>query len=199
MTIWGESAGGSSVGFQLTAYNGRDDHLFRGAIMESGNPVYYHGFNGSIYYEPLYQSLLANVSCTQAPDTLECLRQVPYALLNAAFNGTLASVWAPMVDGDFIQKATSIQLAEGDFVHVPIISGANSDEGTAFSPQGVNTEQDFLNDLTSKWMAEQASMKSLILSVGQSQERRRAIYRYHWRRRSWQPTQTTRATTHRPT
>jgi len=147
----GESAGGSSVGFQLTAYNGRDDHLFRAAIMESGNPVFYRGFNGSAFYEPLYDALLANVSCTQAIDTLDCLRHVPFAGLNAALNNTNAGSWNPTVDGDFIQRATSIQLAEGDFVHVPIISGANSDEGTAFSPQGVNTEQDFLNDITCEY------------------------------------------------
>ena len=47
MTIWGESAGAASVGFHLTAYNGRDDKLFRGAIMESGNPVAYGALNGT--------------------------------------------------------------------------------------------------------------------------------------------------------
>jgi carboxylesterase type B len=36
VTIYGESAGGASVGFHLTAYSGRDDKLFRGAIMQSG-------------------------------------------------------------------------------------------------------------------------------------------------------------------
>jgi len=36
VTIFGESAGAASVGFHLTAYSGRDDKLFRGAIMQSG-------------------------------------------------------------------------------------------------------------------------------------------------------------------
>lgn len=36
VTIWGESAGGVSVGNHLLAYNGRNDGLFRGAISESG-------------------------------------------------------------------------------------------------------------------------------------------------------------------
>jgi carboxylesterase type B len=40
VTIWGESAGAFSVGFHLIAYGGRDDGLFRGAIAESGNPLY---------------------------------------------------------------------------------------------------------------------------------------------------------------
>lgn len=33
VTIWGESAGAASVGFHLTAFNGRDDKLFRAAVM----------------------------------------------------------------------------------------------------------------------------------------------------------------------
>jgi carboxylesterase type B len=33
VTIWGESAGAGSVGWHLTAYNGRDDGLFRGGIV----------------------------------------------------------------------------------------------------------------------------------------------------------------------
>lgn len=41
MTIQGESAGACSVGFHLTAYGGRDDKLFRAAIMESGNAVWF--------------------------------------------------------------------------------------------------------------------------------------------------------------
>jgi carboxylesterase type B len=40
VTIYGESAGGASVGFHLTAYSGRDDKLFRGAIMQSGTNLH---------------------------------------------------------------------------------------------------------------------------------------------------------------
>ena len=49
----------------------------------------------------------------------------------------------PVIDGDFIQKFTSLQLASGNFVHVPIIDGANTDEGTAFGPVGINTTAQF--------------------------------------------------------
>ena len=37
VTIAGESAGGSSVGYHLVAFNGNNDGLFRAAIMESGS------------------------------------------------------------------------------------------------------------------------------------------------------------------
>jgi carboxylesterase type B len=51
VTIWGESAGAASVGFHLTAFNGRDDKLFRAAIMESGNPIAYGPLNGTEYVQ----------------------------------------------------------------------------------------------------------------------------------------------------
>lgn len=53
--------------------------------------------------------------------------------------------WAPAVDGDFIEQYGSLSLAQGKFLHVPVIIGANSDEGAGFSPIGINTTQDFYN------------------------------------------------------
>ena len=47
------------------------------------------------------------------------------------------------MDGDFLQQYASRQLVNGQFVKVPIISGANTDEGTAFSSQGINNTDDF--------------------------------------------------------
>lgn len=149
VTIWGESAGAGSVGWHLTAYNGRDDGLFRAGIMESGNPVPYQSYRDGAFYQPLYDGLVANASCQNATDTLDCLRHVPFQTLNNLLNTTLSSRWQPIVDGDFIQRFGSIQLAEGAFVKVPIIDGANTDEGTAFGPKGINTTQDLINDATS--------------------------------------------------
>ena len=86
--------------------------------------------------------------CGNTLDTLECLRYAPYEKVNAFFNSTGGSGWNPIVDGDFIQRWGSLQLEDGDFVRVPIISGANTDEGTAFGPRGINSEADFATTLT---------------------------------------------------
>lgn len=135
-----------SVGFQLVAYGGRDDKLFRAAIMQSGSPVYYYNLNDSSALEPKYQSLLADTGCSD----LACLRSLPFEDLNDVLNQTKFITWVPAIDHDIIQGFTSTQLITGNFVKVPIISGTNTDEGTAFSPLGIDTEIDFINVLTCK-------------------------------------------------
>lgn len=39
VVVWGESAGAQSIAYHLFGYDGRDDGLFRGAILESGGPT----------------------------------------------------------------------------------------------------------------------------------------------------------------
>ena len=146
VAIWGESAGAYSVGAHLLAYGGRDDKLFRAAIMESGNPVNYVPYRDAGFYQPSYNLIVNHTGCRNQSDTLNCLRSVPYAKLNAVFNQTLFTGVTPfetVIDGDFIQKFGSIQLSNGDFVHVPIIDGANTDEGTSFGPVGIENATQF--------------------------------------------------------
>ncbi|GEM10738.1 hypothetical protein Rt10032_c12g4755 [Rhodotorula toruloides] len=51
-------------------------------------------------------------------------------------------VWNPIVDGEIISACPSDTLAKDDFVRVPMLIGANTDEGTAFSSKYINaTEQ----------------------------------------------------------
>jgi acetylcholinesterase len=151
VTIWGESAGAASVGFHLVAYNGRDDKLFRAGIMESGNPINYGATNGSDYYQPIYAALVEAGGCSNCSDSLDCLRKLPLFVLNNILNTTeFNSGWNPAFDGDFIARLGSEQLADGSFVRVPVISGAKTDEGTAFSPQGINNTADFVHYLNSE-------------------------------------------------
>lgn len=147
MTIFGESAGGLSVGMHLTAYGGRDDKVFRGAIMQSGNPINY----GTFRYNTSDLITASNaLGCGSASSKLDCLRGIDFTTLNSYINSTAGMTlrWSPIIDNDFIQGLTSVQLQKGEFVHVPIIDGANSDEGTAFGPKPMNTSQQFYNYLT---------------------------------------------------
>ncbi|CAI7575320.1 unnamed protein product [Penicillium pancosmium] len=150
VTIWGESAGGMSVGYHLTAYGGRDDKLFRAGIMESGGSIAASPSNYTTY-QPSYDEIVSQVDCTNTEDTLQCLREVPFERLNSVLNGTSGYSeynFSPVVDGDFVREWGSIQLDKHEFVKVPIISGTNTDEGTAFGPRGINTTKQFYEYLT---------------------------------------------------
>ncbi|USP73733.1 hypothetical protein yc1106_01007 [Curvularia clavata] len=147
VTIYGESAGGASVGIHLTAYGGRDDHLFRGAIMESGSPINYGKLQDPVVSSADKYALLTRLAgCSNATSPLECMRSLPTEQLNAAINTTSpilnVSDFRPCLDYDFLQKPTSLQLDAGEFVHVPIIIGTTSDEGASFSPFPVNDTED---------------------------------------------------------
>ncbi|KAK5727735.1 hypothetical protein LTR17_012497 [Elasticomyces elasticus] len=152
VTIQGESSGGTSVGAQLLAYNGRDDNLFSGAIAESGAPVGLTPYPTVQTWEPIIANLSAAVGCSSSADVLSCFRSVPTDQMNAAINSSVTSgaQYGPVVDGDFIVDQAETQLERGDFVHVPYIIGANSDEGTGFGPRQVNTTQQFLSWMTSQ-------------------------------------------------
>ncbi|KAH6889677.1 Alpha/Beta hydrolase protein, partial [Thelonectria olida] len=148
VTLWGQSAGGASVGAQILAFNGRNDHLFRGAVMESGGPVALNG--ESALSDELYGSLLKQTGCDTTSGALGCLRKLPFESLNAVINTTaLSGSWWPKIDGDFVARHSSEQLADGSFVKVPIIVGANTDEGTSFAPKGINTTAGFRANLES--------------------------------------------------
>ena len=149
VTIWGQSAGAESVGLHLIAYDGRDDDIFHGAIMESGTPINSGPQTTSL--QSKYDQLTQAVGCGDTTDSLDCLRSVPYETLNAAINTTaLSSIWHPYIDGDIFARHASQQVAESNFVKVPIILGTNTDEGTSFAPQLVNTtEQAFQRILSS--------------------------------------------------
>lgn len=78
--------------------------------------------------------------------SLDCLRALPLGELNAALNGTAAGPWAPMLDGDFVADYPANQLAAGRFPRIPVMIGANQDEGSAFGtgrgPNGTAVDTD---------------------------------------------------------
>ena len=146
VTVWGESAGAQSIGLHLHSFGGRDDKLYSAAILESGGPV---GTNLSPlpFYNVAYENLTRTVGCPttwNSAASLQCLRNITSAQL---FNSNYSVVWNPIVDGTFLTDYPSDLAAAGQFVHVPLLIGANSDEGVSFSISGVNNDMELFDNL----------------------------------------------------
>ncbi|KAF5000538.1 hypothetical protein FGRMN_1705 [Fusarium graminum] len=152
VTIWGESAGARSLGMQLVAYDGKHDDLFRAVILESGSPVAL--FGNATTWQGYYDALVKKTGCSSSPNSLSCLRELPWTTLDDIFKGTTAlGVPTPplsaVVDGDFMTDQASRLLRSGKFAKVPLLMGNNFDEGTAYAKRGINTDEEFESWLSS--------------------------------------------------
>ncbi|KAK8048186.1 hypothetical protein PG994_009916 [Apiospora phragmitis] len=153
VTVWGESAGAQSIAYQMFAYGGRDDGLFRSAILESGGPTGAQAEPLS-WYGGAFENLTRAVGCfgngnsasASAKDQLACLRSVDQASLFAAHPSV---VWNPLLDGDFLPAYPSQLMREGKFLRVPLLTGANTDE--TFSLPGVQDTEEELFDAFLGW------------------------------------------------
>lgn len=139
VTIWGESSGSFAVGQLLMTYGGRTDGLFHASIQESGSAST-AWYNGTDWYQPIYDSIVDSVNCSYAIDTLGCLRSVPYETLYPYMQTDTGPGFYPTVDGDIMPNYPTVLLAEGRFAHVPHLYGTNSDEGSDNAPSGIDTD-----------------------------------------------------------
>ncbi|CDM26756.1 hypothetical protein DTO013E5_7041 [Penicillium roqueforti] len=161
ITIWGESAGAYSVGAHLVTNNGDNEGLFRAAIMDSGNAVG-PPYNGTEWHQPMYDRIVERAGCTNSLNTLQCLRELPYAALYSIANEGLE--WFATVDGSFITQYPQINYREGTLAQVPILLGTNTDEGTSFGTTGTNTVEDCINELTTskRWILNRPQATQLL-------------------------------------
>ncbi|TDL14970.1 sterol esterase [Rickenella mellea] len=160
VTIWGESAGAISVGLQMVVNDGFTGGLFRGAFMESGSPLFLSDIITS-GQEP-YDQLVGNTGCSNASDTLACLRSVSADALMAAVNESpnifsfqsTKLAWMPSVDGVFLTRNAQDLVAQGLYARVPFVTGDCDDEGTIFSLSTLNltTSDELLDYIHSNYL-----------------------------------------------
>ncbi|KAE8363425.1 Alpha/Beta hydrolase protein [Aspergillus caelatus] len=139
VTLFGESAGAVSIYSHMMAYGGRDDGLFRGAILESGG-AFPLTLPNTTSFQQTFDSLITNTSCStlaesSAAEQLDCIRALPID----TFLSSVGDKTGQSIDGTF--TATSVQFAfpAGKYVKVPTIVGTNTDEGTTSAPTGINS------------------------------------------------------------
>lgn len=163
VTIWGESAGAISVFDQMALYDGNitynDSPLFRGAIMNSGSVVPADSVDGA-KGQAVYDAVVKEGGCSEATDTLECLRGLDYTtFLNAANSvpgilsyNSIALSYLPRPDGTVLTDSPEVLVAGGKYASVPFIIGDQEDEGTIFAlfqPSIITKTEvvDYLQDL----------------------------------------------------
>jgi carboxylesterase type B len=135
VTIGGESAGGWSVCGHLSAPGSRG--LFAGAVIESGSCLSWPQADADSFAD----QVTSPVGCpaTADPAAIACLRRVSVqALLDAAnnwFGPMLVNTTPTLPQDPFLAVIT------GAFTRVPVLIGANRDEGRSFTQGDVGWTQ----------------------------------------------------------
>ncbi len=122
VTLFGESAGGSST-LSLLANPARSKGLFAKAIVESGG-----GWGRAITLADGEKAGAEIAVGAGAPANADAaaLRALPVDKLIAA----PATDFGPIVDGRFYTTTPTVAFATGTALDVPLVIGANSDEGS---------------------------------------------------------------------
>ncbi|ORY61476.1 Alpha/Beta hydrolase protein [Pseudomassariella vexata] len=146
VVIHGTSAGGGSVSHHLTAYGGRDDHLFIGAAPQS---IFWPTQRTVREMEFQFDRFVNDTACSGEQDPISCLRSASLSIIMAAsavspFPGASNTplplwYWLPVVDGGLIPDLMYKLFQEGKFVKVPILVANTDDEGASFASNATNS------------------------------------------------------------
>ncbi|XP_059178081.1 cholinesterase 1-like [Physella acuta] len=131
ISIFGESAGATSVGFHLLSTN--SSQYFKNAMMMSGSPTAYWAIQPTDKAMNRAKKLANFVSCTQ-PDPMKCLRDTkPIELVKNQW-GLVESYFdlpfAPVVDGQFLVKHPSELMTRDRLSNRNLLTGVVKDEGS---------------------------------------------------------------------
>lgn len=148
ITIHGQSSGGLAMGMQVLAYGGSKPVPFQRIICES--QALENAITGNTTRHSMYRVWL-NTNCTgfdfDSAQSAECLRRQPMETLVEAQIKTHVpgpsdndgDAWLPVVDGDFLPKAPSTLLAEGNFANVSAIIGWTDNDYMLFVDLDIRT------------------------------------------------------------
>ncbi|KAF5020625.1 hypothetical protein F66182_7332 [Fusarium sp. NRRL 66182] len=146
VVLHGQSAGAGSVALQLVAFGGKDEGLFAGAIAES---TFMPGLPEPDDLEYQFDRVVNGTDCSDADDKMDCLRgksskDLQAQNIKAPFYGRNYRsyfYWAPTTDGDMFPDFPSKLFEKGDFVKVPLLTGACTDEGSQYAVDAGSSAQ----------------------------------------------------------
>jgi carboxylesterase type B len=144
VTIFGQSAGGTSTDILLTSYPSNSTPPFHAAIMMSGTISWLPIANcNNTNYSP-WNNLTANVGCngTDATKVFECMKgknvtEIKYAQEKYSIGIQQAC------DNITLVSDPRLRREAGNFARVPIISGACVDDGSYYAVKSGPNVTDF--------------------------------------------------------
>ncbi|KAL5121492.1 hypothetical protein ACEQ8H_000564 [Pleosporales sp. CAS-2024a] len=154
VTIAGESSGAASVLYQAMAYDGKQQaDLFNNVITASPWFPEQYCYDDQVI-EDRFDAFAQHAGCSQATDTLSCLRSQNTTTLQLASHkvsearpfGSFA--FLPVTDGTFIQQRASTQLLSSAVNGKRLLSGNMANEGIPLAPPTATTPADFRAYLT---------------------------------------------------
>jgi carboxylesterase type B len=133
----------------ITAFGGKQDPLFRKAVMQSIASEVLVDRRGEI--DSFYQEFLNASGC--AGQTITCLRAAPFDTLIAANQEVISNVGpsafkpGPAADGAWIRQMPALELASGNYFAgmTSLILSHVSNEGFGFVDGEIQTESAFAN------------------------------------------------------
>jgi carboxylesterase type B len=168
VTVAGESAGAAGALYQALAYGGKQkETLFQNVIAASPWVPYQYNYNDDQPTEA-YESFAEAAGCSDANDTLTCLRAADSIVLqNASAKvseagpfGTFA--FLPVTDGTFLKERFSKQILASAVKGKRVLSGNMANEGVPLSPPTTRTLEDFRSYLTTTFPDFSSADKSAI-------------------------------------
>jgi para-nitrobenzyl esterase len=146
ITVFGESAGGVSVGLLL----GLRPELFHKAIIQSGYITFNPDMMSPDTISAIGQRFVREIGCEGAGDCASCLRSKSAKDVLSAGSITFKigskQKYGPILDGAFITAAPLSLIKNGKGANTPLIMGLNADEGAFFAlTLGIKTEKDYEN------------------------------------------------------
>lgn len=157
ITIWGQSAGASSVGYHWLFSSPRE-RLFSAVIMDSGGPTQYpQAHPASFDLSTGAFSQLATLAGCNGRSSITCLRTLPFVQLFNATNALLQravvdptyTAFPPALDGTFIREHSSQFMRERRMLPIPILMGGPTDDGTLFTLNSTDSTDDIRSMITS--------------------------------------------------
>lgn len=153
VTIWGGSAGGGSVTYQLMAGGGLGVPPFRAAIPEYPwwQPLLNKSTQELQYRYSLDAAGCADINCMRGLSTSD-LARAGQASFNASYESTgdgYGTFWfGPVVDGEFLRDLPDIAFKKGDFYKVPVLADRDGYEGVIFSNSSQTTQTQETSDVS---------------------------------------------------